>query len=168
MGEKIRVKTIYGLVDQSNRNPEVYHPCFFPSLYENFTFLHFFHMSDTENTAPQGEETAPEVQAPEVVFSQDGDKVCAFIKGHENLAEDPAGFGDTEDEAKANLFQEIHNAKKPFGVKIFICSMIDEMPHELATASLRSKVPFTKEKIDAFIASNEMTTGLQKAITDDG
>ena len=117
---------------------------------------------------PQDEATAPEIQAPEVVFSQDGDKICAFIKGHENLAEDPAGFGDTEAEAKANLFQEIHNAKKPFGVKIFICAMENDMPHELATAHLRSKAPFTKEKIEGFIASDEFTSGLQKAIKEEG
>lgn len=129
-------------------------------------------MTDTQNTAPEVADTAttdtPEVQAPEVVFSQDGDKVCAFIQGHENLAEDPAGFGDTEEEAKANLFKNICEIEKPFGVKIFICAIEDGMPHELATAHLRSKVPFTKEKIESFIASNDFTTGLQKAIKEDG
>ena len=125
-------------------------------------------MSDTENTAPQGEETVPEVQAPEVVFSQDGNKVCATFKDFINLQESPAGFGDTEAEAKANLFQEVHNAKKPFGVKIFICAIEEDMPHELATAHLRSKVPFTKEKIEGFIASDEFTTGLQQSIKDEG
>jgi hypothetical protein len=125
-------------------------------------------MTDTANTAPQDEATAPEVQAPEVIFSQDGDKICATFKDFINLQESPAGFGDTEEEAKANLFQEVHNAKKPFGVKIFICAIENEMPHELATAHLRSKVPFTKEKIEGFIASDEFTSGLQKAIKEEG
>lgn len=121
--------------------------------------------TDTVQEPQEAKETSPEV-----VFSQDGNKICCMLKGRENLAEDPAGFGDTESEAKANLFQEIHAGEdaKPYGVKIFICAIEDEMPHEIATAHLRSKVPFTKEKIESFIASNNFTTGLQKAIKEDG
>lgn len=96
-----------------------------------------------------------ENQTPEkkVIFKQDGDKICATFDDFVNLQESPAGFGDTEAEAKANLFQAIHADEdaKPFGAKIIVCAMIDDMPHELAVAHLRSHTPFTKEAIETFI-----------------
>ena len=110
-----------------------------------------------------------EAPTPEVVFSHNGEKICCMIKNQENLAEDPAGFGDTEAEAKANLFQTIlaEEDEKPYGVKIIVCAIIDEMPHELATAELRSHTPFTKEAIESFIDQDGFISTVKKDIEDD-
>lgn len=104
----------------------------------------------------------------EIIYKKDGDQICAMVKGKENLAEDPAGFGATEDEAKANLFQEIHKLnQKPYGVKIIVCAIIDEMPHELATAELRSSTPFTKQAIEKFIETDDFIATIKKGVEDD-
>ena len=51
----------------------------------------------------------------EIIYKKDGDQICAMVKGKENLAEDPAGFGATEDEAKASLVAEIQKQnQKPY------------------------------------------------------
>lgn len=120
--------------------------------------------TDTVQEPQEATETSPEV-----VFSQDGNKICCMLKGRENLAEDPAGFGDTETEAKANLFQAIHADEdaKPFGAKIIVCAMIDDMPHELAVAHLRSHTPFTKEAIETFIDQDWFVDTVKKGIEDD-
>ncbi len=58
-------------------------------------------------------------------------------------------------------------SQKPYGVKVMICAMIDELPHELATVSMRASVPFTKKVIDDFISSDGFIDELKKAITED-
>lgn len=112
-----------------------------------------------------------ENQAPEkkIIYKQDGDKICATFDDFVNLQESPAGFGDTEAEAKASLFQAIHAEEdaKPYGAKIIICAIIDDMPHELATAQLRSHTPFTKEAIESFIDQDGFLATVKKGIEDD-
>jgi hypothetical protein len=43
------------------------------------------------------------VCAPPVIYSQDGDKRCATRPGFVDLQESPAGFGETDAEALADL-----------------------------------------------------------------
>lgn len=112
------------------------------------------------------ENTANQTPA-EVVYTQDGNQICAMIKGKENLATDPAGFGDTEEDAKNNLFIEIHKASKPYGVKIIIYTDIDDLPHEIAIAELRGKTPFTKAMVDKFIESDDFIATIKKGLEDD-
>lgn len=115
------------------------------------------------------ENQTPASQDAKVIYKQDGDMICATLEDFVNLQESPAGFGKTEDEAKANLFQQIHAGEdtKPFGVKIMICVMHDDMPHEIATASLRSKVPFTKQGIEKFIETDDFIKTVKDGITED-
>lgn len=46
-----------------------------------------------------------------IKFSKDGDKVCATFADFVNLQESPAGFGDTEEEAKADLLKNAEKAE---------------------------------------------------------
>jgi|AntAceMinimDraft_5_1070358.scaffolds.fasta_scaffold360650_1 hypothetical protein len=55
--------------------------------------------------------------------------------------------------------------QKPYGCKIMVCVVHDDLLHEVATASLRSKVPFTKQGIDSFIASSDFITTIKAGIT---
>lgn len=45
-----------------------------------------------------------------IKYSQDGNKICATFADFVDLATSPAGFGDTEEEAKADLL--INNLKE--------------------------------------------------------
>lgn len=121
----------------------------------------------------------------EIVYKKDWDKICAMYKWQENLAEDPAGFGDTNKEAKFDLIahtpqvqeeieetveEEKQNAlieAKPFGVKITIAHMVDDMPHEVAVVHLRSKTQFTKETIDNFIASDKFIQTAKESMAEE-
>lgn len=104
----------------------------------------------------------------EIIYKKDGDQICAMVKGKENLATDPAGFGETEELAKANLIAEVQKQnQKPYWVKIMVCVMIDDMPHELATAELRSEKPFTKSTIEMFIAKDEFIETIKKGVEDE-
>lgn len=50
-----------------------------------------------------------------IMYTQDGDKICATFGDFVNLEESPAWFGDTEEEAKADLIakeKEIQKANK--------------------------------------------------------
>lgn len=112
-----------------------------------------------------------ENQAPEkkIIYKQDWDKICATFDDFVNLQESPAGFGDTEEEARANLFQAVHaeDDAKPYGAKIIVCAMIDDMPHELATAHLRSHTPFTKQAIESFIEQDGFVATIKKWVEED-
>lgn len=104
----------------------------------------------------------------EIIYKKDGDQICAMVKGKENLATDPAGFWATEDEAKANLVAEVQKAnQKSYWVKIIVCVMIDDMPHEVANAELRSEKPFTKSTIETFIEKDDFISTIKKGIEDD-
>lgn len=59
----------------------------------------------------------------------------------------------------------IDEDEKPYRAKILICAVIDEMPHELGTAHLRSAKPFTKEKIDQFIESDKFIQTTKESAT---
>lgn len=63
--------------------------------------------------------------------------------------------------------EDIAKIAKPFGVKIFVCEMIDEMPHELITANLRSAKPFTKEAIEKFIESDATIADIRKTLEEE-
>lgn len=97
----------------------------------------------------------------EIVFTQDGDQICAMIKWKENLATDPAWFGKTNQEAQKNLVEEINN-KKPYWVKIIIYTEFWDEKHELASVGLRSKTRFTTEQINAFIEKDEFIDTVRK------
>lgn len=113
-------------------------------------------------------ENTNQPKVAEIVYKKDGDQICAMVKGKENLAEDPAGFWATEDVAKANLVAEVQKAnQKPFGVRIMVCVMIDDMPHEVANAELRSEKPFTKSQIETFIAKDEFIETIKKGVEDE-
>lgn len=113
--------------------------------------------------------TAENQTPKKVIFKQDGDQICATFDDFVNLQESPAGFWKTEAEAKANLFQAIHAEEdaKPYGAKIIVCAMIDGLPHELATAQLRSHTPFTKEAIESFIDQDGFIATVKKGVEDD-
>ena len=49
-----------------------------------------------------------------------------------------------------------------FWVKIIVCEMINEMPHELLTAHLKANKPFKKELIDAFIKKEITIENIKK------
>ncbi len=59
-----------------------------------------------EYTPPKKENDLPikENDLP-IIFSRDGDKWCATYTDFINLQESPAGFGDTQEEAKADLIK---------------------------------------------------------------
>lgn len=59
----------------------------------------------------------------------------------------------------------IDEDEKPYRAKIMICAMIDDMPHELGTAHLRSAKPFTKEKIEQFIESDQFIKTTKESAT---
>ena len=101
-----------------------------------------------------------------ITYSKDGDKICAKFNDFVDPQKSPIGFWNTEEEAKADLIKEDekHSNEMPYWAKIMICQMIDDMPHEVLTANLRSKNPFTKEAIDKFIASDEVVQKVQEAI----
>ena len=52
-------------------------------------------------------------------------------------------------------------------MKIIVCAIIDEMPHELATAELRSSTPFTKQAIEKFIETDDFIATIKKGVEDD-
>lgn len=42
-----------------------------------------------------------------IIFSQDGDMICAKFKDFVNLQESPVGFGSTYEEAQQDLLRQV-------------------------------------------------------------
>ena len=49
-----------------------------------------------------------------------------------------------------------------YWVKIIICEMINDMPHEIMTAHLKANKPFTKALLDEFISKQTTIDNIRK------
>lgn len=109
-------------------------------------------------------------QERKINYKPDGDNICATFEDFIDPMKSPCGYWKTEDEARMDLFAQekaLHDNKKPYWCKIMICVMQDDMPHEIATATLRAKVPFTKQWIEKFIEDDANTKKIKQSLMDD-
>lgn len=58
----------------------------------------------------------------------------------------------------------IDQDEKPYRAKVMICAMVDDMPHELGTAQLRSSKPFTKEALEKFIEGDQFVKVTRESV----
>ena len=102
---------------------------------------------------------------PEVIYTKEKEGVVATFKAEKDVTKQIFWIWKTEKDALNDL---IANDKKKkaidnkYWVKIIVCEMHDEMPHEILTASLRSKKPFSKKMIEDFIAGETTMNNIKK------
>lgn len=104
-----------------------------------------------------------------------GETINCFMENSKEYLFEFAGEDDTDvwsvpkDKAKKISYDEFlkkENEKqaleKKYWVNIMVCEMHDWMPHEILTAKLRAKKPFTKIMIDDFIKGETTINNIKK------